>query len=96
MGSLLAGHADPCIIARQGGFVLFRDRNHVAAEPSYLGGLAFMIAVARLMVFLLRCARSCLLVAPRESIASDELFRLNIAVAIALLAVAISLTGCDC
>src|SRR5512133_2062911 len=40
-----------------------------------------------------RRARSCLLPAPCETIALDELFRLDTALALALLAGAVSLTG---
>src|SRR5512133_4373042 len=50
VGWLLAGCADPCVIASLGRLVLSRGAGAIVLScSSFLGGLAFVIAVARLM-----------------------------------------------
>src|SRR5512133_474182 len=97
VGWLLAGCADPCVIASLGRLVLSRGAGAIVLScSSFLGGLAFVIAVARLMALFLRRARSCLLSAARETIAFNVAVRAEDAVALALPIATVSRTGRDC
>src|SRR5512133_3525817 len=92
---LLAGHASCCVVARLERLVLIRGQGRSCFSFCSFVVMLPGALVARLMPFSRR-ARPCLPVAPCETIALDDAFRTEDALALVLPTGSASLTGRGC